>query len=181
MTYNTQNQKSPEPSEPSLAKAFVIASFVNLDEKEINLEIVEKQLSSVLGVIDYKSTLLNSRLKKELYGHPNSQSKILGFEGVIARKELVYLAQQVYKIQKNRHKKQKVELELGYVTEFSCVLSALEETRNRIYLYNGVFAENIYFYEMMSFRVFPHTSLYFKQTKVITVFNDLHMILVNTS
>ena len=170
----------------SISKIFVIASFVKDEWNEENLSLneIEKLLSKELGNSDYQSPSLGSRLKNNLHGHPSSQSKIWAFAPLILREEFVHICHKIMKIEKKISNSfpVKIELELGYITEFHCVLSSLGEeiNYNHIYLYGGMFAENIYFYEMMSFRCFNHTSLYFKNKKIITIFNDIHAILTNS-
>lgn len=140
---------------------------------------VRSSLEKVIGAIDFETDAGPGTLYRPLYGGGARQLvRFLSFKRLIGREELVDIRKKTLGIEK-RHQEQvlpSVELDPGYVTDYAVVRSSIEEDFHRIYLFHGIYAESLYFFERLSYRPWQTTPEFFRQTEVISVFNDLRSI-----
>lgn len=162
-------------AKPSSARPFMLCACDDLE----TLELVRKDLVARFGPIDYESSTVNGETRQSLYGSlPRRIVRVLSFNRPVSREEVVDMRRRSLAIE-TRHQKQGrpiVELDPGYVVEFSVVRTALAEDFHRIYLYGGVFAETLYYFERLSFRPQIHSEQFFRRKEVLEIFNDLRLI-----
>jgi len=166
----------PKIIEPSLCRIYIAALF---DDLQRYFD-VRQELESRLGKIDYNTESMDSDVLPSLYSNISRRHvRFLSFERPSGREEIVDLKKKTIAIETKFQSegRPQVELDLGYVTEFSVVKSSLEDGFHRIYLYGGVFAETLYTYENYRFEPVRGVPAFYSRKEVVTVFNDLRHIL----
>ena len=161
------------------ARPYVAVVF---DDPDIYLK-VKKELSAVLGQIDFETETFDTSGLSSAYGLVVRRSlRFLSFLRQVGRDELVDIKKKTLNIEINHQHEGRplVELDPGYVSEYTVVRTALTEDFHRIYLYHGVFAEVLYFTERLSFQPMPHTPNYYRRKDILTVFNDLKLIHISS-
>lgn len=167
--------KAPLGSGPSPARPYLLAAF---DDADAFLSL-RKDVEKRFGPADYESVAVSGDTRESLYGFlPRRMVRVLSFRRPIAREELVDVRQSCLAIETKHqlHGRPVVELDPGYVSEFTVVRTTLAEDFHRIYLYGGVFAETLFYFERLSFRPQIHTPQFFRKKEVVSVFNDLRLI-----
>ncbi len=126
---------------PSPAKLFVAAMF----REERALERAIGELEAAFGTIDLKSETFEFNFTRYYEAEFGSHLKklFLGFEELVERDKLVEMKLKCLEIERalSVEQKRRVNLDPGYVTLGSVVLSTTKERAHRIYLGSGVFAE----------------------------------------
>lgn len=162
-------------AKPSSARPYILCACDDLEA----LETVRKDLTVRFGAIDFESGTISGETRQSLYGSlPRRIVRVLSFNRPVSREELVDTRRRSLAIE-TRHQKQGrpiVELDPGYVVEFSVVRTSLAEDFHRVYVYGGVFAETLYYFERLSFRPQIHAEQFFRRKEVLGVFNDLRLI-----
>lgn len=143
------------------------------------------QLEKKFGKIDFEtlSCKIISPEKEQMHLLSESRNRnlrILSFQSLIGRDELVSIQTKILKIEKrfNTAKNKKITIRPGYVTDSVAIGAYLEDDFHRIYLFNGVYAQTWYKFEKMKFIPLKQTPLYMLQKSIITAFNDIRQILV---
>jgi len=165
----------PPLFEPIPARPFVSAVF---DDPDAYLT-VKKDLAREFGPIDYETPSFSSKGLTSLYGGAaRSRIRFLSFERMVGLDELVDMRKKTLGIEVKRQEKGRplIELDPGYVSEYTVVRTALEEDFHRIYLFHGIFAEILYYQDKGLYQPLSHTPTFFRQKDVITMFNDLNVI-----
>jgi hypothetical protein len=162
---------------PPLVEAGRVRTFLSLhyDDAE-HLATVRPGIEKIFGKPDYETQAVVK--SATIYHKPRKLYKLLSFPDLAAREEITALRKKTLTLEK-RHVREAlplVEMDPGYVGEFTVVRTALEEDFHRIYLYGGIFAESLYFFERGSFRPWVHSPEFYRQSDILTFFNDLHMI-----
>ena len=140
---------------------------------------VKKDLERQWGGVDFETEAGSSDGWQPLYGGVARRLvRFLSFERPIGREELVDIRKRTLGLEAKYQFEGRplLEIDPGYVTKYSVVRTGLIEDFHRIYLYHGMFAESLLYYEKMSYRPWTHTPDFFRQEDVVTVFNDLRVI-----
>lgn len=165
----------PPVREPRPARLYVAVSFDDLDV----FFKVRRELESTFGKVDYETESQETASLLSLYGGvARSQIRFLSYARPIGREELVDIRRKLLNLEmRHVHEGRPLaELDPGCVSEFNVVRTSLEEDFHRIYLYGGIFAETLYYYERMTFRPYLHTPEFYRRPEIITIFNDLCLI-----
>ena len=167
----------PVLTEPPAARAFVVAAF----DEHLYFEAAQRDIEKAFGPIDYRTDQIYYPIPlREGVGEKSFRSSvILSFSRPVGGEELVDLTLRALEIE-TRHQSQgrpHMQLEVGYLTRYIAVRTDLAEDFHRIYLYSGIYAENIYFFQKNSFRYRESAPLYYQRKEAVTAFNDLHLIL----
>ena len=168
----------PKIIEPAPCRIYIAALF---DDLQRYFD-VKKELEGRLGTIDYNTESMDSDSLPSLYGGISRRHvRFLSFARPSGREELVDLKKKILAIETKFQSegRPQVELDTGYVTEFSVVRSSLEDGFHSIYLYGGIFAETLYFFENFSFHPVQGIPTFYYKKEVVTVFNDLRLILTS--
>jgi hypothetical protein len=165
----------PPLSEPSAGRPYVLCAFDDLEA----FPGIRKEAEARFGPVDFETESIPGDTRESLYGSmPRRMVRILSFRRPVGREELVDLRRRTLAMETKHqaHGRPLIELDPGYVSEFAIVRTALAEDFHRIYLYGGVFAETLYYFERLSFRPHIHTPQFFRRKEVVSVFNDLRLI-----
>ncbi|MCB1325468.1 MAG: DUF4416 family protein [Spirochaetales bacterium] len=160
------------------ARLYVMASF---DDPEAYFQ-VRKQLQSRFGAVDYETESITGSAQQSLYEFtPRRLARLVSFQRQVGREELVDIRRNTLAIEARVQFQGRplVELDPGYVTQFSVVRSSLAEDFHRIYLYGGIYAEPLYYYERMVYRPYQHTPPFFLLREVLAAFHDIRLIHVS--
>ena len=163
---------------PFPARPFVIVSF---DDSNLYLQ-ARKELSSLFGKIDYESPTVNSLPIQSLYGlPPRQQLRLLSFSQMVSREELVDLRKRTMELERKLVSQGQlpVELDPGYLTEYTIIRTTLEDSYHCIYLFHNIYAECIYLFEKLSFQPTTPCPPYLRHHEVITFFQDLRVLYVS--
>ncbi len=164
----------PPVQEVSHGQPFAGASFEDLEAYFK----VKAELEKIFGPVEYESSTVSSVSKPSLYGSVSlSQFKIVSFARPVGREEIVDMRKKTLALEGKFQNAGRplVELDPGYVTEYTVVRTSLEDDFHRIYFYDGIFTECLYYFERLSFRPWIHTPDFFRQPEVVTIFNDIRM------
>ena len=140
---------------------------------------VKKDLESRWGPADFETEAGNSSGWKPLNGGSARRLvRFISFQRPIGREELVDIRKRTLAIEAKYQFEGRplVELDPGYLSRYSVVRTNLFEDFHTVYLYHGIFAESLLYYERMSFRAWDHTPDFYRQPDVVTVLNDLRVI-----
>lgn len=165
----------PPLADASVGRPYVLCAFDDLEAYNG----IRKDLESRFGKIDFETDNISGDTLQSQYGAlPRRMVRVLSFGRPAAREELVDIRRRSLAIETKHqsHGRPLVELDPGYVVEFAVVRTALAEDFHRIYMYGGVFAETLYYFERLSFRPQIHTAQFFRRKEVLGVFNDLRLI-----
>ena len=164
----------PPLSSPSPARAYLLLAF---NDRDIFFQ-VRKELISQFGPIEYETEDYPAGHWLSSYGSSYRSLRILSFERLVKREELVDIRKRTLSIESRYQSKglPTIELDPGYLSPYIVVRTALDEDFHRIYLYAGIYAESLLQFEKLSFRPFSHTQNYFCQKEIIAVFNDIRLI-----
>jgi hypothetical protein len=168
----------PKILEPPPCRIYIAALF---DDLQRYFD-VKKEIENRLGTIDYNTESMDSDALSSLYGGVSRRHvRFMSFARPSGREELVDLKKKTITIETKFQSdgRPQVELDIGYVTEFSVVRSALEDGFHRIYLFGGIFAETLYFFENYNFQPVQGAPTFYFKKEVVTVFNDLRLILTS--
>lgn len=171
----------PPFEDEKLAKLYVAASYDQKDEHYMTP--VKEKLQNLLGKIDFelKTTPILSVPSQYISNKEFEHFHILSFEKLILREELVIIKTKILRIENGYQKEgfPVVELDVGYVTDKHVIRTSLFEDYYRIYLYKKIYAETLYYYEKDSYKPFIHTPKFFRNSEIITLYNDLRLIYVH--
>jgi len=165
----------PPIAEPPPGRLWLLMAY---DDPALALK-VRSNLEKAIGAIDFETDAGPGNLYRSLYGGgPRQLVRFLSFKRLIGREELVDIRKKTLAIEKRYQSLAlpQIELDPGYVTDYSVVRSSIEEDFHRIYLFHGIYAESLYFFERLSYRSWQTTPEFFRQSEVIAVFNDLRGI-----
>jgi len=168
----------PPIARPAAARPYTAIAFEDPDAYFQARKALEKQF----GRFDYESPAVDGASFVSLYGPVGfSQIRFLSFVRPVGREEIVDMRKKTIAIEMEMQNAGRpiIEIDPGYVTSYSVVRTALDEDFHRIYFYDGIYVESIYFFERMSFRPWLHTPEFFRSQEVLTVFNDVRLILSN--
>lgn len=163
-------------TEPQAGKLFCSIAY----SEEIELEKAKKSLVIEFGKIEYESSVFDTTHYVSREGN-FKQIVLLSFLRPIGREEITDIRLRTLALEADLEKKggPVVEIDIGYVTDYTVVHTSLEEDFHRIYLYKGVFAESLYYFEKLRFRPWLHTPEFFRRPEIISVFNDLRLFHVS--
>lgn len=168
----------PPLVEPGPAR--LIAS-VFFDAPEFFLA-AKKKMEAKFGDVDYESPMFATELLMPLYSNQaRNKMKMLSFRRPIGREELVDIRKKTLSIETDLQQlgAPLVEIDPGYVCEFTVVRTALRDHFHYVYLYGGIFAETLYYFESGSFRPFITTPEFYRSGDVISAFNDVRLAYVS--
>ena len=159
---------------PAPARAYLLLAF---NDQDISFQ-VRKELISQFGRIEYETRDHPAALWVSNYGLSYRLSRLLSFERLIKREELVDFRKRTLSIESRYQSKAMptIELDPGYITPYTVVHTVLAEDFHRIYLYAGTYAESLLRFEKLSFRPFAHTQKFFCQKELLAAFNDIRLI-----
>ena len=157
-----------------LARAYILCAF---NESEIFFQI-HKELKSRFGLTEYETDIHSITFWESSYNLNFDKLKIISFNRLIRREELVDFRKQCLQIEMRFQKmgRPDIELDPGYLTQNSVIHTSLFDYPQNIYLYGGIFAENLMYFENNTFKANSHTGEFFKRRDVISTFNDLRII-----
>ena len=161
---------------PPAARLFLLVAF---DDLEV-LGSVRPLLEKKFGRLDYETGSLPARERPSPYGlDARRLLRIFSFKRLVGRDELVDIRRVCSRLERKlaRAGRPLVELEPGYVSASNVVLASLQEDLHRLYLYGGVFAEVLYYFERIGFQPLSYTPSFCRQKELKTAFNDIRMIL----
>lgn len=164
----------PLLSEPGGARMFAAVFF---DAPEAYLS-AKKKLESRFGDSDYESQIFPTDLLMPLYSsQARDKMKMLSFRRPVGREELVDMRKKTLAIETDLQQlgRPLVEIDPGYVSEFTVVRTSIKDHFHHIYLYGGIFAEALYYFESGSFRPFITTPEFYRSEDVISAFNDVRL------
>ncbi len=164
----------PPLSEASRGRAYILAAY---DDRDAFTRL-RSELESNFGAIEYESEPFPAEMRISSYGFPRRFAHIISFMRPVAREELVDMRRRTLGLESRRQKEGRplVEFDPGYVVEFSVVRSSLVEDFHRIYIYGGIFAETLYYFDKFSFCPYNHTETFFRRKSIISAFNDIRLI-----
>ncbi|MCE9596620.1 MAG: DUF4416 family protein [Spirochaetia bacterium] len=165
----------PILSEPRAARLYIACFF---DDAEPYLS-MKKSLESAFGKSDYESQSIDTDLLMPLYTNiARRVLRILSFRRQVGREEIVDVRKRTLGLEAGLQQvgRPLVELDPGYVTEFTVVRTSLKDDFHHIYFYSGIFGESLYYFENASFRPFLQTPEFYRSEAVIAAFNDLRLI-----
>lgn len=166
----------PPVKEPRPARLFLNCAF----QDDESFHDAKKRLAAEFGKVDFETNPDPLLPVPSLYGLPELKSfRLLSFERPVAREELVDIRRRCLALETRFQKDGRplVELDPGYVTSFGVMRTSLEEDFHRVYLYGGIYAETLYYFEKLSYRPWVHTPEFFRSPEIFAAFNDLHLIL----
>lgn len=166
----------PPLKEPPAARFYLGCSFA----EEEHFHDMKKRLVAEFGKSDFETNPDPLLPVPSLYGgYDLKRYRVLSFERPVGREELVNLRTRCLSLEGRFQENGRplVELDPGYVTSFAVVRTALEEDFHRIYLYKGIYAEGLYYFEKLSYRPWLHTPEFYRSPEILTAFNDLRLIL----
>lgn len=164
----------PPLVEPGPARLFAAVYF---DTPEVFLS-AKKKMESKFGAVDYESQMFATELLMPLYSNQaRNKMKLVSFDRPVGREELVDIRKKTLGIETGLQQlgRPLVEIDPGYVSEFTAVRTALRDHFHYIYLYGGIFAETLYYFESGSFRPFITTPEFYRSEDVISAFNDIRL------
>ncbi len=166
--------------EPSLVQPFLLLAYHEADI----LSRVRKQLVSYFGPVEYETRPFSALNWLSVHGFPYKWLCFLCFNRLMKREELVHLRQRTLSMEavyfSRSSNRPLIELDPGYVTYYTVVRSSLTDDFHKIYLYGGIYAETLFWYERLSFRPYSHVQQYFFRKDVVTSFNDMRAIYLAT-
>ena len=165
----------PELSDPRPARLYIACAYG--DSRE--LDVMRRRIKSEFGTIDFEAETDLTDPVPSLYSHNDRERMHIVSPGrPVGREELVDVRKRCLALEYRyqEYGVPKVELDPGYITEFSAVRTSLEDDFHRVYLYGGVFAEAFLYFEEFTFRPFLHSPEFFRNTEVLALFNDLRLI-----
>ncbi|MBI3396523.1 MAG: DUF4416 family protein [Spirochaetia bacterium] len=168
----------PPVNEPKPARPYVAVSFSDMD---LYFK-ARKDLEDVFGKADFETPAIRSANLRSLYGKTApEQIRFVSFQRPVGREELVDIRRKLLTIETKRQDNGRplVELDPGYVADYTVVRTSLEEDFHRVYLYSGIWAETLFYFERMTFRPYSHTPDLYRESDVVTVMNDLRIIYSN--
>lgn len=158
---------------PAGASFFLILSYEKEDVLFELKNLGEKRFSKIL----YESLLLPKWVPDETereYAYPGRYTKVLSFKQRIHREELVEKKKECLELQSFLQKKDPSALLIpGYVTSHNIVIAKSKDDFHRMYLFQGVYAETVYYFSRGQLLPLPSTQSYFKEKDVIYFFNTL--------
>ena len=165
---------SPIIEKPKPVRSYLLVAFSDTD---LFLK-ARKDIVASYGAIEYESEIFSALSWKSAYTLEHRYLNLLCFEKLIKREELVSLRQRSITIETKYQKNNlpQIELDPGYVNLYSVVHSTLTEDFHTVYLYGGIYAENLYFFEKLAFRPFSHTQEYFSRKEILASFDDIRRI-----
>ena len=169
----------PELEEPASARLYISCGY----DDEGALDEMRKKVTAEFGTIDFEAKTDALDPVPSLYSFPDRQHMhIFSLAQPIGREEMVDIRKRCmaleYKYQE--YGLPKVELDPGYITEFAAVRTCLEDEIHRVYLYGGVYAEPLLYFERYSFRPFLHSPEFYRNTEVLALFNDMRLIYISS-
>ena len=178
---------SPPIREPGPARPFVCVAYGSPDPAAASpgsldelYQELRKDLRGLFGEIDYETAPLSGEGYDSLYGSAERRTaRLLSFRRQVGREELVDMRRTTLQLEARRQAGgvPPLEIDPGYVSEYSVVRSSLEEDFHRVYLYHGVYGEVLYSFERMQFRpIDGRTPAFYQRPDVLTAFNDMRVI-----
>ena len=165
----------PPIREVTPARPYVALVF---DDPNVYVQ-ARDELIGYFGHLDYETAPISTEsLQSPYFPVTRRAVRFVSFERQVGREELVDMRKKTLQIEmRYQHEgRPLVELDPGYVSEFSVVRTALEEDFHRVYLYHGIHAEPLYYFEKLSYRPLIHTPEFFRKKEIVIVFNDLRVI-----
>ncbi|MDH5656366.1 MAG: DUF4416 family protein, partial [Spirochaetia bacterium] len=162
----------PNIVEPPPCRVFIAAYFDDL-QRYVD---VKKEIEKGFGEVDFTSESLDSDSLPSVYkGVSRRHVRFLSLKRPSGREEIVDLKKTAIGIETKFQSEGRpsVELDIGYVTDSSVVRSSLEDGYGRIYIYGGIYAETLYYFENYTFHALQGLPLFYFKKEVVTVFNDL--------
>ncbi|MCG6148916.1 DUF4416 family protein [Leptospira levettii] len=158
---------------PAGASFFLIVSYENEDTLFELKNLSEKRFSKIL----YESLVLPRWIPDESereFSYPGRFTKVLSFKQRIHREEIVEKKKDCLEFQSILQKKDLSTLLIpGYVTSHNIVIAKSKDDFHRMYLFQGVYAETVYYFSRGILQPLPSTQNYFKEKEVIYFFNTL--------
>jgi len=159
--------------EPSAARPYALIYF----NDALAFAAAKKSLEKYFDKSDYETKPFSAekaKFKEEVF----TQAAIVSFQRPVGRDELVDMKMKTSAMEdKFKASKKRVFLiDPGYVSQYNVIHTSDEDDFHRIYLYNGIFAETILYFERLGFRPFAHTPSFYMEPPVITAFNDIRIV-----
>lgn len=169
----------PELAEPDAARMYIACGY---DDPNA-LDEMRRRVTSEFGTIDFEAKTDTLDPVPSLYSFPEREHMhIFSLARPIGRHEMVDIRKRClaleYRFQE--YGLPKVELDPGYITEYVAVRTALEDDIHRIFLYGGVYAETLLYFERYSFRPFLHSPEFYRNAEVLALFNDMRLIHISS-
>jgi hypothetical protein len=153
---------------------------------------LRKKLEAEFGPVEYESSVITDDAGSRGLGHisytpalpgafPLSDAqnfRIFSFKRPIAREEQVDIKKKVLSIQTHFQENGRllIDMDTLCLTENSIIRTVLKEKSHTVYLYGGIHAENLYYFEKHSFIPWPHSPYPYRMRNIIQAFNDIRMI-----
>ncbi|EOQ88078.1 PF14385 domain protein [Leptospira yanagawae serovar Saopaulo str. Sao Paulo = ATCC 700523] len=158
---------------PAGASFFLILSYENEDTFFELKNLAEKRFSKIM----YESVILPKWVSDETereFSYPGRYTKVLSFKQRIHREEIVEKKKECLEFQSLLQKKDLSTLLIpGYVTSHNIVIAKSKDDFHRMYLFQGVYAETVYYFSRGQLTPLPYAQSYFKEKDVIYFFNTL--------
>jgi len=156
-----------KPTQPSKAKFFI--GIIYKDKETYNK--VLQELKEEFGEIETESFEYNfDEFTKYYEGEIGTglKKKFIIFKNLISRDKITDIKLFTNSIE-DKHSKEEnrlINLDPGYLTQFSLILPSAKERPHKIYLDKGIFADPIYIFKKNSCITFQHTFPDFKSEKI---------------
>ncbi len=155
---------------------------------------LRKKLESAFGPVDYESPVIKKDALSAglsfIADTPGFEESFplsggttfltLGFRRPVLREEITDIKKQLLGILSGFQDNGKLLLDADAlcITEMSIVRPVLTEKKHTVYLYGGIHAENLFYFEKLTYVPWPHTQYPYRMKQVIQTLNDLRMIYV---
>ncbi|XDD48090.1 DUF4416 family protein [Leptospira sp. WS39.C2] len=158
---------------PAGATFFLIVSYENEDTLFELKNLSEKRFSKIL----YESLLLPRWIpddSEKEFAYPGRYTKVISFKQRIHREEIVEKKKECLEFQSLLQKKDLSTLLIpGYVTSHNIVIAKSKDDFHRMYLFQGVYAEPVYYFTRGVLQPLSSAQSYFKEKEVVYFFNTL--------
>jgi hypothetical protein len=166
----------PELQEPPPCRYFTAIQF---DDLQIFFKI-RPHLSALFGPVDYDSEAIGL---KPIPAHPGEMTRrharVLSYGRPSGREEIVDLTKRVLTIREETQSegRPKFDIDVAYLTEYSVIRSSMTDGFHSVYMYGGIYAEPICYFEKFAFHGFEHTVPFYRQKEMLLILSDLRILL----
>lgn len=161
---------------PQRVKLFIGLIF----QKSAKIADIKNRLRSKFGNIDFESEILDFNYtdyyKKEFGA--NLKRSFLSFSKLILPDKISAIKNTTNKleIRFSKNRKRLINLDPGYLNDAKVVLATTKDYAHRIYLKDGIYAENTLVFTQGSFKPYPWTYPDYQSKEYIEIFNRIRGI-----
>lgn len=165
--------------DPPAARMYIACGY----DDEGALDEMRRRVTAEFGTIDFEAKTDALDPVPSLYDFPEREHMhVFSLARPVGREEMVDIRKRClaleYKYQE--YGLPRVELDPGYITEFAAVRTTIEDDIHRVYLYGGIYAEPLLYFERYSYRPFLHSPEFYRNPEVLALFNDMRLIHISS-